>query len=163
MKENLVVVVPEKTFPILQIHKYVLHVDFDHPIPPSWIEIWKLYKTTMLETMGFQVERTIFKDPKDVHPTLAKTLYKGRKGTHVWIHIASPHELDEDTINMLQWLCCDDPTRVWINRMRIVRGLRKYWNKLFSRHVWVREMDEKCKKCKIRRILYEMGKEMEKI
>jgi len=130
-------------------HKYVLHLDWDYPIPEHWIKVWEQEKTAMLESLGFTVDRIITK------PSPSR---KG--GSHIWIHIISPQELSEDEVNMLQWLCGDDPTRVWINRMRIDRGLKKYWNKLFSRHVWVREMDEKCKTCKIRRTIYEMRKEL---
>jgi len=141
----------EKTYPTIEFHKYVLHMDFDYPVPDQWLKVYKEQKTAMLENMGFFVDRKIIK------PSPSR---KG--GSHIWIHITSLRELTEDEINMLQWLCGDDPTRVWINRMRIDRGLKKFWNKIFTRHVWVRPLDEKCKRCKIRRVLNEMRKEVEK-
>lgn len=143
---------------MLNENRYCLHLDFDYPVPEHWITLWETERRIMLKNMGYLVERVIIKDPKEVDEETRKTVYKGRKGKHVWIHILSPTELTEEEINMLQWLCGDDPVRVNINRMRIDRGLRKYWNKLFSRAVWIRPLDKKCEKCKIRRILNEMRK-----
>ena len=143
-----VTVTVEKGFPT---YRYCIHLDWDYPIPEAWVEAWKEQKTQMLRNMGFEVERIITK------PSPSK---KG--GVHHWIHILSLRQLTEDELNMLQWLCLDDPTRVFINRMRTERGLKVYWNKLFTRHVWVKPMDENCKKCKIRRVVSEAKKEATK-
>ncbi|MHA1834980.1 MAG: hypothetical protein ACTSV7_13460 [Candidatus Baldrarchaeia archaeon] len=136
-------------------YKYTLHLDFDYPIPKEWMEVWKEQKTAMLQRMGFTVERIIIKSIKK-----PSKVYRGRRkySKHIWVHLFSPRKLSEEEINLLQWLCCDDQVRVWINNLRIKRGLKVYWNKLFSRRIWVRPLPEQCKKCKIRRILNEMRK-----
>jgi hypothetical protein len=142
--------------------RYVIHLDWDYPIPEEWVMVWKEQKTFMLRNMGFEVERIIIKNPKDESKETAETVYKGRKAVHIWVHILSLRQLSEDELNMLQWLCCDDVVRVFINRMRTERGLKVYWNKLFTRHVWVKPMDENCKRCKIRRVISEAKKEAAK-
>ncbi|MEM1551598.1 MAG: hypothetical protein QXH03_02875 [Candidatus Bathyarchaeia archaeon] len=126
-------------------YKYCLHLDWDYPWPKHWVKAWKEWKTKMLEDMGFKVQEIIMK------PSPSR---KG--GTHIWIHITSPHELSDDEINMLQWLCLDQDTRVWINIMRIERNLRRWWNKLFTRHIWKKPLPENCQKCSLLRILKEM-------
>jgi len=131
-------------------YEYVLHCDWDYLIPKAWRDTWKAIMENSLVFLHLTLKRIITK------PSPSK---KG--ALHLWIHVGSSRELSEDEINMLQWLIgLDDPTRVWINRMRIERGLKKFWNKIFTRHVWVRPLDEKCKRCKIRRVLNEMRKEL---
>lgn len=142
-------------------NEYTLHLDFDYPLPQSWIKVWKEERIAMLNRMGFTVDRVIIKDPKDA-PELAETVYKGRKGKHGWIQLTSPRKLTDEEVCMLEFLCGDDHTRNWINRLRVERGLKKFWSKLFTRHVWKRPLDKICERCKIRKIIYEMRKEMEK-
>ena len=43
--------------------------------------------------------------------------------------------VDDETINMLQFLLGDDHTRVKINEWRIDRGV-KNWNKIFTRKIY---------------------------
>lgn len=132
-------------------YKYVLHLDWDYPWPNHWIEAWRKLKTQMLENMGFKVEDIVIK------PSPSK-----EGGKHIWIHITSPRELNDDEINMLQWLCLDHHTRVWINILRIERGLTKWWNKLFTRHIWRKPIPKKCQKCIIRRYVNQLREEWRK-
>jgi len=135
-----------KKYPIMKLHRYVLHIDWDYPWPKHWIPFWKNTIISMLEELGFIVEKIIMK------PSPSR-----EGGQHIWIHIiGSGRELTDDMINMLQWLCLDHHTRVWINTLRIDRGLRKWWDKLFTRHLWKKPLPKRCQKCKLREILNEM-------
>lgn len=130
-------------------NKYCLHLDWDYPIPQKWFDTWLDIEKTWLKHLGFTLARVIVKDSPS---------RKG--GKHLWLHILSPRKLTDEEINMLQWLSLDCPTRVWINQLRIERGLKKYWNKLFERHVWTKPLPEPCKKCRLRKYLDEMRKKM---
>lgn len=128
------------------VHEYVLHCDWDWNPSKKWVRIWHQAKTAMLESLGFIVDRIIMK-PSD----------RGRgRGRHIWIHIQSRRKLSEDEVNMLQWLCGDDVTRVRINRFRTRRGMKRFWNKLFDHIIWRKPLPENCKKCHLRAILKEM-------
>lgn len=132
-------------------YKCVLHIDWDYAWPPHWIPIWRQEKTAMLESMGLSVTNIIMK------PSPHR-----KEGLHLWIHISTARELSDDEINMLQFLCGDHHTRTWINTLRVDRGLKKWWNKLFSRHLWRKPLPEACEKCKIRQILAEMNEQQRK-
>jgi len=131
--------------------KYVLHLDWDYPIPEKWKEVWKEHIIAMLDRMNLQAERII---------TTPSPSREG--GIHIWLHVLSARKLYETDINMLQWLCNDCPTRVWINSLRIDRGLRVYWNKLFTRHLWRKPLPEQCEKCRLRYYLNKMRVEFMK-
>lgn len=124
---------------------HVLHVDFDYPWPEHWITAWKIHVADVLAHRRIFVERIIIK------PSPSR---KG--GSHCWIHVRSQLPLSDDEVNFLQWICCDDKTRVWINILRVKRGLKKYWSKLFDHHIWKKKMPKRCRECKLREILGEM-------
>lgn len=127
-------------------YKYVLHCDWDYPWPKHWIPLWKEVAENTLHYLGMKLEKIIIK------PSPSR-----QGGVHTWLHIISPKKLSDDEVNMLQWLVgLDHHTRVWINTLRIDRGLRKWWNKLFSRHLWKKPLPKRCQKCKLREILSEM-------
>jgi hypothetical protein len=134
----------------LHPYTYVLHIDWDYPWPKNWISFWKNTITKMLTDLDFTVEKIIMK------PSPSR-----EGGVHIWIHIASSVELTDDMVNMLQWMCLDHHTRVWINILRIDRGLKKWWSKLFTRHIWKKPLPKRCQKCKLREILSEMRKQYE--
>lgn len=138
----------DKKHPLMKLYRYVLHIDWDYAWPEHWIPFWKNTVVHTLEELSFIVERIIMKQSPS-----------REGGQHVWIHIISSIELTDDMINMLQWICLDHHTRVWINTLRIDRGLRKWWNKLFSRHLWKKPLPKRCRKCKLREILGEMKEE----
>jgi len=125
--------------------EYVLHLDWDYPWPKHWIPFWKNTITKMLTDLNLKVETIITK------PSPSR-----EGGSHIWIHIASTIELTDDMINMLQWMCLDHHTRTWINILRIDRGMKKCWNKLFCRHLWKKPLPKRCQRCKLREILNEM-------
>jgi hypothetical protein len=125
-------------------YSYVLHLDWDYEWPEHWKEAWRQTAKLILEHFNIQIEKIIVKPSPNV------------KDGHVWIHVKSRKPLTDDQINMLQWLLTDHQTRVWINILRIERGLRKFWNKLFTRHLWVKPLPKRCQKCKILKILKEM-------
>jgi len=125
-------------------YQYVLHIDLDYPYPEKWLKIWKQERTRMLENMGYIVDKIIIKKSPS------------KQGYHCWIHIRTLKELSDEEINLLHWLCGDCQTRVWINILRTNRGLRQYWSKLFTRHLWKKPLPKRCQKCRLRRILNEM-------
>ena len=130
-------------------YKYVIQVDWDFIPPEHWIEKWKEIVKLIMRHMGLSTVE-IIKHKSD-----------SQKGLHHWIHVYSRRRLSEDELNMLSWLCGDDPIRVMINNLRIQRGVPK-WNILFSKVIFRREIDEKCKRCRIRNILLSLLEEEEK-
>jgi len=128
------------------LHKYTLHMDWDWNPPQKWRQAWETHTKAMLEYFQLVVDRIIMKQ---------SDRRKGR-GQHIWIHIQSRRKLSEDDINMLQWLCGDDLTRVRINRLRTRRGLKGWWNKLYDHIVWRKPLPENCQKCHLRAVLKEM-------
>jgi hypothetical protein len=127
-----------------ELYKYILHVDLDYQFPQEWLEIWKRQRTIMLEYMGHDVDKIIIKKSPS------------KQGYHCWTHIRTFKQLSDEEINMLQWLLGDCQTRVWINILRCHRGLRKYWSKLFVRHLYKKPLPKRCQKCRLREILNEM-------
>jgi hypothetical protein len=126
-------------------YSYALHLDWDYPWPEHWVSEWKALVKYVVTSHGLTLEKIIMKESPS-----------RQGGKHIWIHIASPRELSDDEINMLQWLLLDHHTRVWINILRTQRGLRRFWNKLFTRHLWVKPLPKNCQKCRILKILKEM-------
>ena len=110
------------------MRKYVLKVDIDIKLPEKWLTHYKL-------AIGSFFERYTFIKLKDV-----KIKESSKRGYHIWIHILSSRKLSPEYLNMLQFLCGDDRSRVLINARRIKRGVP--WskgNKLFSKVVYRRE------------------------
>ena len=126
----------------------VLKIDVDYPFPEKWFEEWQNLKTAVLNQMGFKVEKIIVKKSPS-----------GR-GKHLWIHITTPKPLTDMEKLKLEWLMGDQQARVWINLQRIKRGVKK-WDKLFTRHLWVKPPDPKCRKCHIRKFIEETLKAVE--
>ena len=129
---------------MLKEYEYTLHIDWDYDWPKHWIDTWQDASRQILASFGIRVEKIIMKPGPS------------KQGQHVWIHIRCEVELTDDNINMLQWLCLDHHTRTWINILRTDRGLKKWWSKLFSRHLWKKPLPKRCQKCKLREILNQM-------
>ena len=117
--------------------KEILHLDWDWKPPKKWIEAWKKTKTAMLESLGYKVTDIIMRESPS------------KKGYHIWIHLETAKPIPDEQLNMLQWLCLDDPVRVRINQLRIRRGLRRFWNKLFARRITTFPRSDRCRNCKI--------------
>ena len=130
--------------------EYVLHLDWDYPWPKHWLLLWEDNIRHLLESLSVHVDKIIVK------PSPSR-----EGGSHIWIHVHCFTQLSDDYINMLQFLCGDHHTRVWINTLRIDRGMKKCWNKLFTRHIWRKPFPKRCQRCKLREILNEMRKEYE--
>ena len=128
--------------------EYVLHIDWDYPWPEHWLYLWEKSVRHLLEKESIHVDEIIKK------PSPSR-----EGGSHVWIHVHTYTALSDDYINMLQFLCGDHHTRVWINILRVDRRIKKWWNKLFTRHIWKKPLPKRCQKCKLREILYEMKEE----
>jgi len=94
----------------------VLKIDIDFKPPKYWMELWKRTRISMLKELGYDVKRI--------------RIYETKRGLHIFIYLEQEIP-DDEIINMLQFLCGDDATRVKINQWRIKRGF-KDWNKLFS-------------------------------
>ena len=125
--------------------EYTLHIDWDYPWPKHWIGEWKDLVEDVLDPRGLVLKKIIIK------PSPSR-----EGGSHIWVHIVSETELSDDQVNMLQWLLLDHHTRTWINILRVDRGMKKCWNKLFTRHIWKKPLPKRCQKCKLREILNEM-------
>jgi len=102
----------------------VLKIDLDLKPGKEWLAKWKLTRKHLLEALGFKVKEIVLRST--------------RKGWHAWIHVEDK-EIEDWDLNMLQWLCGDDQTRVKINMRRIKRGVKR-WNKLFSEVIWRRKI-----------------------
>ena len=122
-----------------------LIIDWDWTPPEEWQKIWRKHVENTLKALGYHVKEIIMKPSSR------------RKTPHYWIHIKE--EVDDDTANMLQWLLLDDTTRVRINALRIKRGVKNFWNKCFDHVTYTAPIDEKCKKCRMRKVLLQMAEE----
>ena len=74
------------------------------------------------------------------------------RGHHIWIHLNN--NLDDATINKLQFVLGDDRTRWKINQMRVERNTKR-WNILFTKVLWQKVITEPCKSCKLRKLIIE--------
>jgi hypothetical protein len=126
--------------------KDYIKVDIDFIPPKEWLEVYFREKKAMLERLGFEVIDIIARKSDS------------QKGLHISFHIEG-RELSLEEKNMLNWLCCDDPTRVKINILRIKRGI-VYFSKLFSKVLWRKPLEEPCASCKLIKYLKEVENEM---
>lgn len=127
--------------------KRCLHKDWDFRPTKRWIRVYLETITNTYEHLGYKVEEIIIK--------------KRGRGFHIWTHIISKKPFTEDEVNMLQWLAGDDITRVRINRLRTRRGMKMFWNKLFSKVIWRKSLPKNCQKCRIVKTLRELEHELE--
>jgi len=97
----------------------LLKIDIDFHPPEKWIALWKCTREAMLRGMGYEIERI--------------SMFKTKRGMHIYIKLKQ--DVDDETANMLQFLCGDDHARVKINMWRIARGI-PFWNKLFERKIY---------------------------
>jgi hypothetical protein len=92
----------------------VLKIDIDFQPPERWLKLWIETRFNMLRSLGYT--------------PYSYSTFETTRGIHIYIHLKE--ELPDETVNMLQFLCGDDPTRVKINQWRIKRKI-PHWNKLF--------------------------------
>lgn len=108
----------------------ILKIDLDVRIDKfGWLEHYKKALKAVLKAFGYRFKKMIVRESPS-----------GR-GLHCWIYIVGK-PLTEEKRNLLQWLTFDDQTRVWINQMRIEKGI-PLWNKMFSAVLWKRPNDPK--------------------
>lgn len=100
----------------------LLKIDLDIHPQKEWLDLWLRTRIGMLESHGYAVEQW--------------HIFRTYRGHHIYITLR--RDVDDETANMLQFLCGDDHTRVKINEWRIKRGI-KYWNKLFHRVIYRRK------------------------
>jgi len=100
----------------------LLKIDIDFHPPYEWLETWKLTREILLNGLGYRV-------------AYIKT-FKTKRGLHIYIKLSK--NIDDETVNMLQFLLGDDQTRVKINQWRIKRGIKR-WNKLFHKVLYRRK------------------------
>ena len=129
-----------------------LHLDWDWKPPKRWVNVWIDAKLRMLEDLGYKVGDVI----------IGGSRAEKRRGYHVWVHVTKVGTFTEDEQNMLEWLLLDDPTRTRINRLRVHRGIKRWWSKLFSLVVWQKPIPRRCQRCRIRRYFHEMEEMMGK-
>ncbi|MCM8802828.1 MAG: hypothetical protein NC827_05930 [Candidatus Omnitrophica bacterium] len=97
----------------------VLKIDIDYKPNQYWLNKWIKTRKFILERMKCKVLRT--------------NIFETKRGFHAYFVIDK--KLNDNQLNMLQFLLGDDATRVKINEWRIKRGIRR-WNKLFSKILW---------------------------
>ena len=120
----------------------ILKIDVDLRIDRwGWIDKYKKFVAAGLKSLGYGVEKIVVRESDS------------KKGLHIWIHL--DREVDDRTKNMLQFLCCDDRTRVRINYYRIEAGV-KNWNKLFSKVLYRRPLEPPCSECRLIKYLKEV-------
>jgi DNA-binding transcriptional MocR family regulator len=102
----------------------ILKIDLDVKVPQEWLEKWFETRKIMLETLGYSVDRINWVETQ--------------KGYHVWIHLKN--EVDFDTIELLQFLCGDDPKRVFFTLQRHIHtNDRQDFNLLFNFKIQISE------------------------
>ena len=97
----------------------LLKIDIDFIPPKEWWIIWQFTRESMLEELGYEIEYI--------------KRFDSKRGIHVYIKLKQ--DVDDETANMLQFLCGDDHSRVRINMWRISRGI-PFWNKLFEKKIY---------------------------
>jgi hypothetical protein len=98
----------------------LLKLDIDFKPPNKWMKLWREERAFMLHALGYHIKNVL------VVPS-------SKRGIHVYIRLLE--EVPPQTLNMLQWLCGDDPSRVEINRWRIKTGIEN-WNVLFYKVIY---------------------------
>ena len=121
----------------------VLMIDIDW-MPKPWIKFYEKTRRLLLEALGYKVTKFI------VHPS------SSGKGIHVWIHIRGKPLTDMELLKFQYIVGGDDPVRSKINYRRVRRGIRGFWNKLFSRKHVLKNLPQRCRKCRIRRFIMEL-------
>lgn len=128
------------------MNEYVVIVDHDQRIDRwGWAPSYEKAIRGGLEALGFKVTDVI------THPS------SSGRGVKYWFHIESSRKIPDSERNMLAFIAGDDRVRVRINRLRIRRGLRTFWNKCFSEARLVKR--SRCMDCKIVKILKAMEEE----
>ena len=111
-----------------QLDSYqVVKVDLDMTPPEEWLQDWIWTRKQIINTTGLYVTKV------RMHPS--------RKGLHFWFHLNKP--VDYNTEIKLQFLCGDDPHRVYFGIQR--RGFTKFrskFNILFNRK-WPLDKEKK--------------------
>ena len=97
----------------------VLKIDIDFKAPKPWRHVWSATRFGILKDLGFNVIH--FKE------------IESSRGFNYFIRLDK--DIDDETVNMLQFLLGDDHTRVKINAWRIERGVKR-WNKIFDRKIY---------------------------
>ncbi|MEM2293383.1 MAG: hypothetical protein QXX41_08920 [Nitrososphaerota archaeon] len=125
----------------------VLMLDIDF-MPKPWYDKWLETREVMLNHLGYKLTKAI------KHPS------PSGKGLHVWLHIKGPPLTDMEKVK-LQFFMGDDPVRSKINYRRVRRGIKSWWNKLFSvKHVRAKP-SKRCMNCRILRAVKELEGEEE--
>jgi hypothetical protein len=123
---------------------YIVDIDVDSTILAEDEELQRLFKETrraVVKALG-----------NDVADIIVRRSPSGR-GVHAWIHLKKPIASDEEWLKY-SLLLGDDPGRVYINSLRAKRGVREF-DKIFSKHIWTKPIDEKCEECWLRRWVFE--------
>jgi hypothetical protein len=97
----------------------MLKIDVDYKPSKYWLSKWVATRCLILKEMGYKV--------------LGVEVFQTERGFHAYIKIEN--NVDDEELNMLQFLCGDDHTRVKINEWRIKRGI-KDWNRLFHKVIY---------------------------
>jgi hypothetical protein len=129
-----------------------IEIDWDFRPTKRWIRFWINAQMNTLQHIGVTPGELIMKK-------------RGKRGLHIWWHVSREKVLTEDEINMIQWILNDDVTRVRINRLRTRRGMKKMWNKLFSKVLWRKPLEAlpvNCRKCRVIKCLKDLEAELEK-
>ncbi len=128
-----------------QLIKYILLIDIDTKLLKLWKTPYEKTRKVILKEMQLMIEEIILK-PSD------------KKGYHYYFHVWGKSMSSKD-LNMIQYLMGDDTTRVWINHIRLGRGIKK-WNKMFAKVIYRKPPAKPCPVCrKTLGILKDLDKE----
>jgi len=120
----------------------VLMIDIDW-MPKPWLKFYEKTRRLLLEALGYEVTKFI------AHPS------PGGRGIHVWIHIKGKPLTEMELLKFQYIVGGDDPIRSKINYRRVRRGIKGFWNKLFSIKHRLKSLPKRCRKCRIRRAVME--------
>lgn len=121
------------TIPRKKLCQTTLKIDVDLRAPKQWRKAYCSFVRAGLAEQKIHVNDITMRSSSS------------RRGFHAFIDITT-FALNDKRKNMLQFLCRDCLTRVWINVQRIEKSIEA-WNKLFSTVPWKSEPKEPCKSC----------------
>jgi hypothetical protein len=127
----------------------ILMIDVDWMPKPWWLD-WVETRKSILEGLGYQLTKTIRKPSQS------------GKGLHVWLYIETHKPLTDMEKVKLQYLLGDCIVRSSINYRRVRRGIKVFWNKLFSIKHKLQPLPKRCQKCRIRLAVAELEEKDEK-
>jgi hypothetical protein len=131
-----------------QNKEIILLTDLDF-MPKPWLDFYKETRRLMVEGLGYKLKRIITKPSPQ------------GKGLHAWIYIEGPPLTEMELLKFQYIIGADCHTRSRINYRRVRRGLKGFWNKLFTVKHKIKQLPKRCQKCRIRKAVWELAEKDE--